>query len=244
MRDPSTPELLEVWERGRASSPLQRALTLLAAACPEVPREALLHLSIGQRDALLLQLRERLFGASLAGIVTCPACGDEVELKFEVPELLAHSTSAVESEMCLSVEGYEVRIRLPNSEDLAFAVEQQGEVDPRDLILQRCLLEIRGEDTSAADRRLPPAVQEAVCERLTQADPLADIQLAVRCPSCGYSWHSSFDIVSFLWTEIEAWAIRLLHDVHWLARAYGWREHDILGLSPFRRQFYFQMAGA
>jgi len=35
-----------------------------------------------------------------------------------------------------------------------------------------------------------------------------------------------------------------LSDVHTLARAYGWRERDILTLSPTRRQFYLNMVGA
>ena len=49
--------------------------------------------------------------------------------------------------------------------------------------------------------------------------------------------------MSFLWTEIEAWAWRMLSDVHTLARAYGWGERDILALSPTRRQFYLEMGG-
>ena len=38
-----------------------------------------------------------------------------------------------------------------------------------------------------------------------------------------------------------AWAVRLLGEVHELASAYGWREHDVLALSPWRRQAYLQM---
>ena len=39
-------------------------------------------------------------------------------------------------------------------------------------------------------------------------------------------------------------ALRLLGHVHALARAYGWREADILAMSPARRQVYLDLAGA
>ncbi|MEW5959315.1 MAG: phage baseplate protein, partial [Chloroflexota bacterium] len=56
------PVLLDVWERGLTRSPIQRALLLLAAAWPELEPDQPAALSIGQRDTLLLALREQLFG--------------------------------------------------------------------------------------------------------------------------------------------------------------------------------------
>jgi hypothetical protein len=76
---------------------------------------------------------------------------------------------------------------------------------------------------------------------MAEADALGDVQLALTCPQCGHEWQAPFDIASFLWTEINAWAHRTLQDVHELARAYGWREADILALSPWRRQVYLEM---
>jgi hypothetical protein len=34
-----------------------------------------------------------------------------------------------------------------------------------------------------------------------------------------------------------------LREVHTLAWAYGWREADILAMSPARRQFYIELVG-
>ncbi len=244
MREPSAPELLGMWERGRTLAPLRRALELLAAACPETPLDTLAGLSIGQRDAKLLRLRERLFGQRVTGLVACSSCGGNVELTFDVQDVLADSTKEPEAEVSLSVEGYELRCRLPNSEDLAMAVEKQDLAGTRELILQRCLLSVRCDGRSAAYDQLPAAVLEVVSERLAEADPVADIQLAVSCPWCAHDWRAAFDIISFLWGEIDAWAKRVVYEVHTLARAYGWCERDILGLSAFRRQLYLQMVGA
>jgi hypothetical protein len=49
--------------------------------------------------------------------------------------------------------------------------------------------------------------------------------------------------VPYLWTEISVAAQRLLIDVHALARAYGWDQDDILGMSSARRRFYLEVVG-
>jgi len=89
---------------------------------------------------------------------------------------------------------------------------------------------------------LPEDVVREVVERMAALDPQADTRINLSCPDCQYRWSEVFDVVSFFWTEIDAWARRLLRDVNVLARAYGWREHDILALSPMRRQLYLAMA--
>jgi len=91
---------------------------------------------------------------------------------------------------------------------------------------------------------LPSEVIEAVSAAMAEADPLADIEISISCPSCRHGWQAAFDIVSFLWNEIESWVWRIMSDVHALASAYGWRERDVLELSPTRRQFYLEMVGA
>lgn len=244
MREPSAPELLRIWERGRTLAPVQRALELLAAAYPETSPDTLAGLSVGRRDATLLRLRERFFGPRVAGLVGCPRCGGDVELTFEIADVLVNSAAEEEAEVTLRVDGYEVRFRLPDSGDLAVAVEQPDVAGARELLRRRCLVSALHDGRSARYDELPPAVLESVDERLAKADPLADIQLAVSCPWCEHNWQSGFDVVSFLWTEIDAWARRVLYEVHTLARAYGWREWDILALSAFRRQLYLQMVGA
>jgi S-adenosylmethionine synthetase len=88
---------------------------------------------------------------------------------------------------------------------------------------------------------LPDDIVDAVVDRMAQADPQSDVQLALSCPVCGREWQAAFDIVSFFWTEIDAWARGILQQVHVLASAYGWREADILTMNPGRRQSYLEM---
>lgn len=92
--------------------------------------------------------------------------------------------------------------------------------------------------------QLPESVITALSQRMAGADPQADVHLALDCPDCGHQWRAAFDIVSFFWSEIGVWAKRVLREVHILASAYGWREDDILAMSPWRRQVYLEMLGA
>jgi hypothetical protein len=43
---------------------------------------------------------------------------------------------------------------------------------------------------------------------------------------------------------VEVQAMRLVGDVHALARIYGWTEADVLAMSPRRRATYLELAGA
>src|SRR5438477_8787784 len=82
MRPLLAPDLLEVWERGREAQPLERGLIVLGAGLPGVGWEDLAALSLGQRNAGLLRLREMTVGQNLDCVASCPACSDELELSF------------------------------------------------------------------------------------------------------------------------------------------------------------------
>jgi hypothetical protein len=92
MRPLTAQELLDVWERGLALPPVQRALALLAAACPETPPEALARESVGRRDGRLLWLREWTFGPRLVSLAACPACGERLETAFDVADIRVEET--------------------------------------------------------------------------------------------------------------------------------------------------------
>lgn len=248
MHAPTAAELLRVWERGNDQPFFERALLLLAAACPECPADALSTLSLGRRDARLLSLREWIFGRRIASLANCPSCGERLELTLNTSDLRVHppeqSTEepAAEPEaLSVSLGDHEVRFRLPNSLDLVKVSENQDFALGRQHLLDRCLLGVYHQGRETAAGILPDEVITAITECMEQADPQANVQLALSCPVCSHEWRSVFDIVSFLWAEIHAWAVRILHEVHALAMAYGWREADILAMSPRRRQAYLEM---
>jgi hypothetical protein len=232
-------------------------LTLLAAACPDIPPGTLAQLSIGQRDCRLLTLREWTFGSQLASLTTCPGCGERLELTFDVADIRVTTPpqgdnsdgsdgspadgQEIREALSLNVADHEVHFRLPNSLDLAAMEGNQGATATRQVLLERCLLVTRRDGQEVTADQLPADVVAAVLGHMALADPQADVQLALSCPACEHGWQATFDILSFFWSEISAWAYRILREVHALASAYGWREADILTLSSWRRQLYLEM---
>jgi hypothetical protein len=239
----SAAELLSVWERGIGLPLVQQGLLLLAASFPETPPEDLAHLSLGQRNRCLLSLREQVFGPKLVSVAVCPSCNNELQLTFNTAEVRTRIGETTSDMLTLAVDDYEVRFRLPDSTDLLAIAGNQDIAASRALLLSRCLLEARHQGQGQKVEQLPQHVVAAVMERMAQADPQADVQLHLDCPECGQNWSVAFDIVSYFWREIHSWAQRTLHDVHLLASAYGWRELDILTMSPQRRQCYLEMIG-
>jgi hypothetical protein len=245
MRPLSTRELLDAWERGQAKPPVQRSLTLLAAACPEIPAEDLAHESIGWRDARLLTLREWTFGPHLVSLASCPACGERLEMAFEVADVRASEPGEDATEpLSLAASGCELTFRLPNSLDLAALAAGEATGDARRRLLARCLLGARGPDSKEVSlNNLPEATLQAVADRMAEADPQGDVELALSCPACSHTWPAAFDVASFFWTEVDAWARVLLREIHLLAATYHWCEMDILRLSPWRRRAYLELIG-
>jgi hypothetical protein len=242
MRSLSVPELLNIWERGLGSRPFERALAILSAGAPESSTAELARMSIGRRDASLLRLREWAFGSELAMMAVCPRCHHPLETAMTVTDLCAPIESASASESSPAIGDYKFRCRAPNTDDLAACVDLDMAMSRRTLF-NRCVLESTCRGVPVAADKLPAEIVDVVIERIAEADQ-AEIRINLTCPDCEYHWNESFDIVSFFWAEIDAWARRLLREVHILASAYGWRESDILALGPVRRQIYLAMAEA
>lgn len=247
--------LLDVWERGLALHPVDRALAILAAACPDASWPALAALSIGRRDALLFRTRARTFGPGLAARAACPVCEEQLELRLETADLglplegaggddADDEPAGGPASHLAQLDELEARFRLPDSRDLAAAAAAADPEAARALLLQRCVLAVsdRRDGTVRSIEALSPAGVEALAARMAEADPHAEVALAVTCPRCAHRWRVDLDIGSYFWTEIVAEARRLLREVDALARVYGWRELDILAMSATRRQAYLELA--
>jgi hypothetical protein len=242
MRPLSTRELLKVWEVGEYQHPLDRALILLATACPEQPWDELAALSIGKRDALLLALREQTLGPKINGFAECPRCAQRLEFDTTADNLTVADADPKVEVRELVAGGLELRFRLPDSRDLAAVLDSQDADAARNLLVRRCVLQASRDGTPFASSELPPDIIVKLAQRMAECDPQAEVLLDLRCPTCGHGWQALFDIVAFFWAELAARAERLLGEVHTLARAYGWAEADILNMGARRRRFYLEIA--
>lgn len=238
-----TPErLLDVWERGQGYSPAVLALALLSAADPEAAWEDLGALPLGERDRRLLMLREETLGRRLEAVASCPACGEPLDVSLDARELLSGAAPGLLER--ISRDGLELRFRPADSHDLLAAERCRGVEEARLLLAGRCLLEARRGGQPVAADDLAEEDLEVLAAGMAEADPGAELLLDLSCPACGQAWEEPLDVASFFWAELDVQARRLLREIHLLARAYGWREADVLALSPRRRRFYLEMVSA
>jgi len=234
MQPLSDRQLLEVCGRGRERHPLDRALLLLAATLPEEEAARAADLSVAERDQALLALRAATFGRRLVSYIDCAGCGERLEFELDTTSMLA---AAEDAPLHRIVQLDERRFRLPTSRDLARIADASDEHEASRRLAALCCVD---DGEIALSDELIAKLEDA----FARADPGGNIQLNFDCPSCHRSWEEAFDIGEYFWEELEASAKLLLSQVHRLASAYGWSEHDILSLGAVRRAMYLELVDA
>ena len=259
---PSPPDLLALWEWGQGRGPACRALAVaalggenLAAAAGQLP--------LPELDRQILRLHGQVFGASTEMVGRCPACSQPLELDLDVeaalgqmppaPDALSADHGIVTNQgegttlphVEVEVDGWSLRARPVLGDDL-LALETARPADPVRFLFQRCVTSARraGEAGDARAEALPAAAMNAVAVRLGELQESASIRMSLRCPGCAHVWSEGLDPAQVFWASLEIWAEQALRAVHALARAYGWREQDVLALGSLRRKRYLELAGA
>src|SRR5687767_1415769 len=138
MRSLTTAELLNTWEQGAGRTLPQKALLLLDAASVDGEPQDPALLSIGERDARLLQLREWMFGSQFLNIANCSNCGERIEWINNVADLRVPASELPPVIFNMQVDNYNIQFRLPNSYDVS-ATALQYSLNPKKLLAQ-CII--------------------------------------------------------------------------------------------------------
>lgn len=225
--------LLAAWERGTREAPVERALTLLAAARGGTDEDSAA-VDVGSREVFLAELLESTTGGLVWGRMECESCGEQLDVPVDVAAIARLPVPEPGALLSTTVDGAEVEFRLPTTADLR-TLRGLAPGAARDLLLVRCV----GEGAGA----VPEAVAEAIDAAMEHTSPAGAIEIVVGCPNCGTETATALDVSVLLWAEVEAQAVALIGDVHALATAYGWTETDVLALTPERRATYLNLAG-
>lgn len=235
-------QMVQLWEKGRTRPDHERAIDIMQLALPNLSREALFALPLGERNRTLFTLRKAAAGESLRAFVQCPNCSEPLEFEQSISELIeegGQGASGCQSQShSFAKDGYVVQFRLPNSADQVAGADLFFEEEVADHILDATILglEHKGENLPASG--LPEELRNDLRAEQARLDPLANPTVCLGCAACKHVWHAPIDIAAYFWVEIERQARAVIDDVVMLARGYGWREEDILAMGASRRELY------
>lgn len=221
-----------------AGAPVASVLTLLLGRCaqhggaPLGARAAVL--SVGERDALALDLRSTWLPTPLRATMTCTACGEVLEVVLD-PHLLSGGAGAREP-VILEVEGYRLTCRPMTGEDQEVAARSAD--DAGAAILARCVTVTDSTGHGVPVSALPPSLADRAAACVLALDPAAETTLAAACPGCGASVSGTLDAAGFVLAELARRASALPAEILSIARATGWREAEILAMPQARRRRY------
>ena len=202
--------------------------------------------SVGDREALLLHLRRLTLGNELSTVISCPSCGEKMDLNLVLTELLLPAYDCTQQvytrEIVAEDTCYNVRFRLPTGADQEAVAEgaQRSLAGAVAQLVERCVESINGEIPSS----IPLAVLEELPDAMAALDPQAELMFSAKCLACETVFETLFDAISIVGREIEETRRQLYRDVHLLASHYHWSEADILALSDRKRQLYLQLIHA
>jgi hypothetical protein len=227
MRQTPARQLLDGWETFR-SEPMPLRAAALASLLTGRRLRDVMRWSVARRDQALFDFRARMFGDRIDAVTACPSCAAQLEMQIPLAQIAPRGSITSRSVFrTVQIGGKRIRCRPPNTEDLLAVASLNDVSEARTKLIARC---VQTRDPDLRERAAAVLTNEA-----------NDVQLDLTCPACGHTWPAPFDIAAFVWRELDDWAQQTLHDIHLIASAYGWSEHQILQLSARRRQIYVEM---
>jgi hypothetical protein len=238
LRDPAT--LLDAWEAAAGAPGHRRGPALLAAIGEATPGESL-DVPLDELAEALTRHHVTAFGSPAAGLITCPACTEILEVDADLAALFpprrTGGSAGTGTQADRAAGPGHLVVRTPTARDLIAAA---AAADPAAEVVRRCVWSADGTPCQLAD--LGPEDLAAVDEELERrAGPGLPV-LSTACPGCGEQVIALVDPATLLWAEVRSSATVLIQDVADLAAAFGWREDDVLALPGWRRAAYLELA--
>jgi hypothetical protein len=196
----------------------QQVSEFLAQVLVEVPgldkpvsRELVSEMLIGDRDYLLLRLRQISLGDRVEQVMRCPApaCGQKADVEFLISELPVRRVKAVQPlyEFELSEplrkddpKSGHVALRLPTGHDLE-AILDCKDVNPamaNTKLFARIVKKLDREPLSeAVARELSLRTRYEITAFLNKITPGPELKIEVQCPHCRADMSYPFDLYGF-----------------------------------------------
>lgn len=216
-----------------------------------VTEDTVRKLLVGDRQFLLLKLREITFGQQIRAVVSCswPDCGERLDIDF-LTDNIPITGSRLEQRFFTIIlseqaEAEKVIFRLPNGADqerTAHLVDE-NEALAETLLLSRCIQSI-GSSSQIGEKDiadLSPLARREIEEEMDRLSPKVALTMEAFCPECQRHFSASFNLEDFVLRELHTHLDLLFKEVHYLAYHYHWSEKEILGMTRENRRRYIEI---
>ncbi|MET0622209.1 MAG: hypothetical protein ABW250_04425 [Pyrinomonadaceae bacterium] len=254
----------EMLARARPNEVAARLVTRLLARCVRRvgtlegadAARAVADLCAGDRDFLVIKLREMTGGPKLAVVLRCPGegCGRPMDLELMLDEIEVERRPLRRRffELELSDEAAyrdaggavhkRAEFRLPTGADQeALAALTRADLGlARRHLFARCLRRVGdfGEVDEGLVALLPERALEEIEARMAELAPDLTLELEAACPECGSRFETRLNLVELLLGELRGGTRELEREVHFLAWHYHWSERDVLSMTRAKRRRY------
>jgi hypothetical protein len=225
----------------RTTALLKRVITFNKALTESDTEEILRHLAIGDRIALMLQLRRLTFGDLLKCVITCPACKEAMSLDLSIDKLLQIEAPPPQTEYIINVEDFVFKLRPITGADQEALLIKNDPVqykNPTEQLVRSCIV---SSDPALPHTSLTNDFLNIISSKLEEIDPMADLILDLSCPVCQHVFKAPFIVEDFIFHEISARQQQFEQEVHWMAFNYHWSENAILSLPIKKRKRYVEL---
>lgn len=194
----------------RVSAFLARAIESVEGLDARIDDDFAAGLQLGDRDYLLLRLRQMDLGDAVHQVMRCPACAQKVDVDLLISELpvrrLPEPQPAWRLRLAAGGEEHELSVRLPTGADQE-AVEDLALRNPaaaNTRLFARLVLDMDGGGApgEARVRDWPVALRAQLGAWLEAHTPGPDLFLDLACPYCNADMSYAFDLQGFFLTSV------------------------------------------
>lgn len=221
----------------------------------EITEDIIRRLLVGDRQFLMLKLRELTFGERVQATVSCPwpNCDTRLDIDFNITDIPIKEMDQVlqryeynfTAQSPTETPALTVHFRLPNGSDqeALSALLVENEATALTQMLWRCIDRIGETENPDLDqiRMLSSSIRKKIEQKMQSLAPDVELTMEAECPDCHRSFNIPFDLQEFFFGELRTSRELLRREIHYLAFHYHWSEKDILSMSRDRRREYIEI---
>lgn len=218
---------------------------------PAVTTSLVRNLLVGDREFLMLRLRELTLGEKLKAMIVCgdPKCAQTMDIVLNLHDLIPAAKPVdrriFQWKLHEGEQTFAFEFRLPTGADQEAAADwPSGDAGATINRLLAGMITRIDDNCSVDDQAiamLPEPVLQKLERRIEELAPLAVIDLNVKCVECRRPSVARLDVTWLFLQELLLNRRVLEREVHCIAWHYHWPEREILALTRHKRRRYLEL---